>query len=187
MSFCQAISHGRSSLYESNTVKKTYYQCQNLECSCTFTALEAVHTIITRPQKEGESLDSPDQQYQQEPADRLPRHWTAMVRHLNFPAVSRFRSEHYSLHRYPGPVPGFLCIFPRWPENAWVHVYAAWNRMSLMHHFWRESPCVAAPETIYEVHENQSVKWSGQAGGAARVKGSNGNHLRWLSGTIPYR
>lgn len=71
--FCQSISHGRSSLYESNTVKKTYYQCQNLECSCTFTALEAVHTIITRPQKEGESLDSPDQHYQQEPADRLPR------------------------------------------------------------------------------------------------------------------
>jgi len=35
-----------------------------------FYGAEAVHTIITRPQKEGESLDSPDQQ---EPADRVPR------------------------------------------------------------------------------------------------------------------
>lgn len=53
--FCQAISHGRSSQYEAPSVKRTYYQCQNLECSSTFTALESVDTIITRPQKEGKT------------------------------------------------------------------------------------------------------------------------------------
>lgn len=30
---------------------------------------------------------------------------------------------------------------------------------------------MAAPEAIYEVHENHPVKWSGQAGGAARAEG----------------
>ncbi|EDP9823753.1 hypothetical protein AKI19_002692 [Salmonella enterica subsp. enterica] len=40
--------------------------------------------------------------------------------------------------------------------------------MSIMRRFWRESPCMAAPETIYWVHENHSVKRSGQAGGAVR-------------------
>lgn len=32
---------------------------------------------------------------------------------------------------------------------------------------------MAAPETIYGVHENHSVKRSGQAGGAARANGDN--------------
>ncbi|ECJ5917704.1 hypothetical protein FNH63_09170 [Salmonella enterica subsp. salamae] len=46
--------------------------------------------------------------------------------------------------------------------------------MSIMRRFWRESPCMAAPETIYWVHENHSVKRSGQAGGVARAEGGNG-------------
>ncbi|EDZ8231846.1 hypothetical protein GQT24_004667 [Salmonella enterica] len=50
--------------------------------------------------------------------------------------------------------------------------------MSIMRRFWRESPCMAAPETIYGVHENHSVKRSGQAWGAARAEGSRDNHLR---------
>lgn len=52
---------------------------------------------------------------------------------------------------------------------AWMHVYAVWKRMTVMRNFWRKSPCVAAPEAIYDVHENHPVKWSGQAGGAVRV------------------
>ncbi|EDS5928056.1 hypothetical protein AHQ40_002666 [Salmonella enterica subsp. enterica serovar Lexington] len=34
---------------------------------------------------------------------------------------------------------------------------------------------MAAPETIFGVHENHSVKRSGQAGGPARAEGGNGN------------
>lgn len=34
---------------------------------------------------------------------------------------------------------------------------------------------MAAPETIFGVHENHSVKRSGQAGGAARANGENGD------------
>ncbi len=49
-----------------------------------------------------------------------------------------------------------------------MYIYGAWKRMSLMRHFWRENPCVVASETIYGMHENQSVKRSGQAGGAVR-------------------
>ncbi|PSS52853.1 hypothetical protein C6560_00040 [Enterobacter sp. FS01] len=48
---CGAISHARSSFYEAPSIKRTYYQCKNLECSCTFTALESVDTIIARPAK----------------------------------------------------------------------------------------------------------------------------------------
>lgn len=47
--------------------------------------------------------------------------------------------------------------------------------MSIMRRFWRESPCMAAPETIFWVHEYHSVKRSGQAWGAAHVSAkSNG-------------
>ena len=83
----------------------------------------------------------------------------------------------------------FLRLFPGWPESVWVHIYGAWKRMSLMRHFWRESPCVVASETIYGVHENQSVKRSGQAGGAARVRGTL-SMLRkdlWVSNYFLYR
>ena len=70
-------------------------------------------------------------------------------------------------HLIPVQYRGFLRLFPGWPESVWVHVYGAWKRMSLMRCFWRESPCVVASETIYGVHENQSVKRSGQAWRAA--------------------
>ena len=76
-------------------------------------------------------------------------------------------------HEVPVQLRDFLRLFPSWPESVWVHIYGAWKRMSLMRHFWRESPCVVASETIYGVHENQSVKRSGQAGGAARVTINN--------------
>lgn len=39
--------------------------------------------------------------------------------------------------------------------------------------FLTQSPCVAAPEAIYDVHENHPVKWSGQAGGGARLRALN--------------
>ncbi|EKN6110530.1 transcriptional regulator, partial [Yersinia enterocolitica] len=29
--------------------KEAYYQCQNIECSCTFKSIESVDKIITRP------------------------------------------------------------------------------------------------------------------------------------------
>ncbi len=48
---CGAISHARSSFYEAPSIKRTYYQCKNLDCSCTFTALESVETIIAQPNK----------------------------------------------------------------------------------------------------------------------------------------
>ena len=53
--------------------------------------------------------------------------------------------------------------------------------MSLMRHFCRESPCVVASETIYGVHENQSVKRSVQAGGAAHAEGKSDSLKRPLS------
>lgn len=48
---CGAISHARSGFCEAPSIKRTYYQCKNLECSCTFTALESVETIIAQPNK----------------------------------------------------------------------------------------------------------------------------------------
>jgi len=52
---CGTTAHTRTSAYESATVKRTWYQCTNLDCSCTFTALESVEKIIMKPQKPAES------------------------------------------------------------------------------------------------------------------------------------
>ncbi|WP_276724444.1 ogr/Delta-like zinc finger family protein [Pantoea septica] len=52
---CGTTAHTRTSAYESATVKRTWYQCQNLDCSCTFTALESVEKIIMKPQKPAET------------------------------------------------------------------------------------------------------------------------------------
>ncbi|WP_447857576.1 ogr/Delta-like zinc finger family protein [Enterobacter ludwigii] len=48
---CGTMAHARTSSYEAPSVKRSWYQCQNLECSCTFTALESVDTIIMKPHK----------------------------------------------------------------------------------------------------------------------------------------
>lgn len=48
---CGTVAHARTSAYEAPSVKRSWYQCQNLECSCTFTALESVDTIIMKPHK----------------------------------------------------------------------------------------------------------------------------------------
>jgi hypothetical protein len=48
---CGQVAHTRTSAYEAPSVKRTWYQCQNLDCSCTFTALESVEKIIMKPQK----------------------------------------------------------------------------------------------------------------------------------------
>ena len=52
---CGQVAHTRTSAYEAPSVKRTWYQCQNLDCSCTFTALESVEKIIMKPQKPAES------------------------------------------------------------------------------------------------------------------------------------
>ncbi|CAH0208565.1 hypothetical protein SRABI13_01915 [Erwinia aphidicola] len=48
---CGAISHARSSFYDAPSIKRSYYQCKNLGCSCTFKALGSVDTIIAWPNK----------------------------------------------------------------------------------------------------------------------------------------
>lgn len=48
---CGCIAHTRTSAYEAPSVKRTWYQCRNLDCSCTFTALESVEKIIMKPLK----------------------------------------------------------------------------------------------------------------------------------------
>jgi len=45
------MAHTRTSAYEAPSVKRTWYQCTNLNCSCTFTALESVEKIIMKPLK----------------------------------------------------------------------------------------------------------------------------------------
>lgn len=47
---CQYASHTRTSRYLSEQTKEAYYQCTNIECSCTFKTVESVERIITRPQ-----------------------------------------------------------------------------------------------------------------------------------------
>lgn len=43
-----ATTHARTSTYEALSVERSWYQCRNLECSYTFTALESVDMIIMK-------------------------------------------------------------------------------------------------------------------------------------------
>ncbi|ELN3692316.1 ogr/Delta-like zinc finger family protein [Escherichia coli] len=73
---CGAISHARSSFYEAPSIKRTYYQCKNLECSCTFTALESVDMIIARPNKV-EVKDEAAAEQPEKPAHTLGKYGAA--------------------------------------------------------------------------------------------------------------
>lgn len=58
---CGTIAHARTSAYEAPSVKRSWYQCQNLECPCTFTALESVDTIIMKPRRDENVSVEPEQ------------------------------------------------------------------------------------------------------------------------------
>lgn len=46
---CRTVSHTRSSEYVTDTLKYVYYQCRNVECSCTFKTTEHVCKLISIP------------------------------------------------------------------------------------------------------------------------------------------
>jgi len=48
---CGLTAHTRTSEYQTGTLKKTWYQCRNIDCSCTFTTMESLDTIIMKPLK----------------------------------------------------------------------------------------------------------------------------------------
>ncbi|WP_409075034.1 ogr/Delta-like zinc finger family protein [Pantoea sp. C3] len=58
---CGCVAHTRTSAYEAPSVKRTWYQCRNLDCSCTFTALESVEKIIMKPHKSSVETDKIDE------------------------------------------------------------------------------------------------------------------------------
>lgn len=64
---CSCVAHTRTSAYEAPSVKRTWYQCQNLDCSCTFTALESVEKIIMKPQKSQVEPDAAEDTPQRTP------------------------------------------------------------------------------------------------------------------------
>ncbi|MFC0226120.1 ogr/Delta-like zinc finger family protein [Serratia aquatilis] len=46
---CRHSSYTRTSRYLSEQTKEAYYQCQNIECSCTFKTRESVEHVIRQP------------------------------------------------------------------------------------------------------------------------------------------
>jgi len=64
---CESIAHTRTSAYEAPSVKRTWYQCTNLNCSCTFTALESVEKIIVKPHKPADEPDAVEDSPQRTP------------------------------------------------------------------------------------------------------------------------
>lgn len=46
---CNHSAHIRTSRYLSQQTKESYYQCQNIECSCTFKTIETVSKILCSP------------------------------------------------------------------------------------------------------------------------------------------
>lgn len=84
---CGTVAHARTSAYEAPSVKRSWYQCQNLECSCTFTALESVDTIIMKPwrnERESDKAQMPENN------SKLS---TAMAPRQSCQAVSKFLSD----------------------------------------------------------------------------------------------
>lgn len=57
---CGEVAYTRTSAYESATVKRTWYQCRNIDCSCTFTALESVEKIIMKPARTDDAEQLPE-------------------------------------------------------------------------------------------------------------------------------
>lgn len=49
---CKNTAHTRTSRYLTNKTKESYYQCQNIRCSCTFKTLESLARIISAPETE---------------------------------------------------------------------------------------------------------------------------------------
>jgi len=46
---CRHAAHARSSRYLSEKTKERYYQCRNINCSCTFVTMESVERHIMTP------------------------------------------------------------------------------------------------------------------------------------------
>ncbi|EOW6701412.1 DNA-binding transcriptional regulator [Cronobacter malonaticus] len=46
---CQDAAHARSSRYLSTVTKERYYQCQNINCGCTFVTHETLDRYIMKP------------------------------------------------------------------------------------------------------------------------------------------
>ncbi|HEO8926422.1 TPA: ogr/Delta-like zinc finger family protein [Klebsiella aerogenes] len=68
---CGTTTHARTSAYEAPSIKRSWYQCQNLKCSCTFTVLESVDTIIMKPRRdENVSVESEQPEQQQKTLNR---------------------------------------------------------------------------------------------------------------------
>lgn len=46
---CGTAAHTRSSYQLSDKTKERYYQCQNLNCGCTFKSHETISDLIMQP------------------------------------------------------------------------------------------------------------------------------------------
>lgn len=84
---CGTTAHARTSAYEASSVKRSWYQCQNLECSCTFTALESVDTIIMKPRRNENVSVEPEQ------PESSRKRSTAMAPHQSCQTASKFLSD----------------------------------------------------------------------------------------------
>ena len=58
---CSTTAHTRTSEYQTGTLEKAWYQCRNIDCSCTFTTQESLDSIIMKPQKAAEAPDPAQQ------------------------------------------------------------------------------------------------------------------------------
>ncbi|HCP26012.1 MAG TPA: hypothetical protein DIT85_06045 [Pantoea ananatis] len=77
---CGQVAHTRTSAYEAPSVKRTWYQCQNLDCSCTFTALESVEKIIMKPHKPVAAEPEPESDAPVRQPQTLGRYGSACTR-----------------------------------------------------------------------------------------------------------
>lgn len=103
---CGTTAHAITSAYEAPSVKRSWYQCQSLECSCTFTALESVDTIIMKPRRNEQESDIV--QMTEKKTENTQSLWLC-INVIKPPASSCLISKKRLPN--PGPVLGFFYAF----------------------------------------------------------------------------
>lgn len=79
--FCGCTTTTRSSGAMSNRTRRAYHQCNNICCSATFTTLQEVEHVISRPQP---AIDAATKETLIRPELFLSRHYRAAQMQMSF-------------------------------------------------------------------------------------------------------
>lgn len=104
---CGTVAHARTSAYEAHRFKRSWYQCQNLECSAHLPLWKAWIRYRVKPWRMEQESDSTNARKTTANSQPLWLRVKAVKPSANSCLISKIRP------RSPGPVPGFTPFPPR--------------------------------------------------------------------------